>query len=256
MQKNYNTFLPFFTFYLSENKRFLKVWGQTILGPLINTGLFLIVFLNAVGSNYQGATSYGLFLVPGLLMMTIINNAFANTSGSVFMAKLQGYIIDTLMAPIGAFLIILAYVLSTATRSFILLVVLTIYSSLFIDLQVHNIWAILYFFLMASLIMGTLGIVVGIACSSFDQMANFTNILVVPFVFLSGTFYPIAKMPIVVQAIAQYNPIFFMIDGFRYGFTGQTEGHLVAHAITLAGLALFLFALCVYLWHKGYKLKS
>lgn len=248
----YNIYLSFYTLYLKEVKRFTKVWSQTILGPVISTSLFLIIFSTALGRT----PDYLMFLVPGLIMMTIISNAFANPSSSIFMAKINGHLLDIIMAPITPFYVILAYMLAAVTRALLLAVLLLAYSSLFVNISIHNIFAVIYFFIIASSIMGLMGILGGILSVKWDHLAHFTNLFITPFVFLSGTFYSITKLPTYLQAIIKYNPVFFMIDGFRSGFTGVSDYNPTIEAIALGAFAVCLFTLCWYLWKIGYKTRN
>lgn len=254
---NNSILISFSTFYIKEVKRFLKVWGQTILGPIINTSLFLLVFGVSMSSSHINTSyTYIQFLVPGLLMMTIIQNAFANTSSSLLIAKMNGNIVDILMAPLTPFLIILGYILGGITRVFVLSICVIAYVSVFTNLAFHNIFIILYYGISASIMLGLMGLMIGQISVKFDQVANFTNLIVTPLSFLSGTFYSIAKLPLFFQTISHYNPFFYLIDGFRYGFIGVSDFSIYTGSLNVLIINIILFITSTYLWKSGYKIKA
>ncbi len=258
MKKEYSVFTSFTTFYKREVIRFLKVWGQTILGPIITTSLYLGVFAIAMegrAEQYNGF-SYSQFLLPGLIMMALIQNAFANTSSSILIAKINGNIVDTLMAPLHTNSVIMAYVLGSVTRGLLVGVITLFYSLIFMDLPIHSIFYMLYFAIVSCAILGLLGVIGGIISIKFDQLANFTNLVIVPLSFLSGTFYSISKLPSVFQHIIHYNPFFYMIDGFRYAFLGESDSNVVLGAVILGILTVVLYICNFIMWKKGYKMKQ
>jgi ABC-2 type transport system permease protein len=259
MEKQYSIAISFWTFYKKEVIRFLKVWGQTLAGPIITTSLFLLVFLVALGGNHKEAEAgytYAQFLIPGLIMMSIIQNSFANTSSSILIAKINGNIVDLLMAPLTPSLVILGFVLGAITRGLLVCVVTLAYVLLFVDIQIHSIFWALYFSIMASVTLGLLGVIGGIICIKFDQIANFTNIIITPLSFLSGTFYSIDKLPVLIQSIIHFNPFFYMIDGFRYAFIGVSDFNINIEALVIFVINIILFVICFAMWKKGYRIKN
>ncbi|MDR2007950.1 MAG: ABC transporter permease, partial [Alphaproteobacteria bacterium] len=228
MQKEYSSFTSFKSFLAKEVQRFLKVWGQTVLGPIITTSLYLGVFSVAIGDRIgtSSGISYAEFLVPGLIMMALIQNSFANTSSSILISKINGNIVDILMSPITAGGAVLALTLGSVIRGLIVGVLTLLYVSIFVKIHIHSVFWILFFAITTCSLLGLLGLIAGIISMKFDQLANFTNIIITPLSFLSGTFYSIAKLPLTLQHIIHYNPFFYMIDGFLYGFIGVSDSNI------------------------------
>ena len=245
------------TLALREVMRFLSVWQQTVLAPLMTAALFVTVFALAMGKDRPDimGLSYLAFLGPGILMMTVIQNAFANTSSSMISAKMQGNIVDTLMPPLSAGEIVAGYLIGSVARA--LLVAAVIWAGLALTLglgMVHPLWAVI-FVLLAALLLGALGLIAGVVAQKFDQMAVITNFVVAPLSFLSGTFYSVEALPAPFATISHFNPIFYLIDGARFGFAGASDaspwlGLAVAGGTTAAVIALA--------WHWlriGYRMK-
>jgi len=250
------------TLLLKEIRRFLKVSFQTIFAPLISTLLFLLVFIQAMGGRAAvGGVPYVEFLAPGLIMMAILTNAFANSSSSIIIGKVQGSIVDILMPPLSASELLVAFVLGAACRGILVALVAAAASAAFMALSgapmhVAHVWAILYFSIAAALMFGLLGVIGGVWADKFDQLAAFTNFVITPLTFLSGTFYAVSNLPQPFLAISHFNPVFYLIDGFRYGFIGEAEASLLTGAAFAAAIIAALAALSYYLLKSGYKLKS
>ncbi len=242
--------------------RFLKVSFQTVFAPLISTLLFLLVFIQAMGDRAApGGVPYVEFLAPGLIMMAILTNAFANSSSSIIIGKVQGSIVDVLMPPLSASELLTAFVVGAACRGILVAVVTAATSAVFMTISgapmsIAHFWAIAYFALAAALMFGLLGVMGGIWADKFDQLAAFTNFVITPLTFLSGTFYAIRSLPEPFLTISHFNPVFYLIDGFRYGFTGAAEASLLIGVSVTMLLNLALAALCYRLLKSGYKLKS
>lgn len=239
-----------------EVMRFLAVWQQTIFAPLMTAGLFVTVFALALG---EGRTVMGLpylaFVGPGILMMTVIQNAFANSSSSIISAKMQGNIVDTLMPPLSAGEILTGYLLGSLARALIVAVVIGIGMALVLgQAPAHPLWA-LAFVSVGALMLGGLGVIAGIVAQKFDQMAAITNFIVTPLSFLSGTFYSVEALPEPFRTLSHWNPIFYLIDGARCGFAG------VSDAPPERGLAVCLLAAALVIglgwrWLRtGYRMK-
>ena len=246
------------TLYAREVRRFMKVYTQTIFGPIATTLLFLAIFSLALGRAVQtvGGVPFLEFLAPGLVMMAIAQNAFANTSTSIFIAKVQGNIVDTLMPPLTAFDLTFGITMAGLTRGIVVAVVVTATISPFVPLHLHDAGFVAYHALAGSLMLSLLGTIGGIWAEKFDQLAAVTNFLVTPLSFLSGTFYSIERLPETFQAIAHLNPFFYMIDGFRYGMTGHADGSLAAGLAMMAAVNLALWLVCHWMFASGYRLKA
>jgi len=246
------------TLYRKEVYRFLKVHTQTISAPVVTTLLFYAVFALALGGAVRqvGGVPFLEFLGPGLVMMAMAQNAFANTSSSVVIAKVQGNIVDVLMPPLSALELGLGYVLGGITRGVLVGVVTAVAISLFVPMPLSHPLYILYHGVMACMLLSLLGLIGGIWSEKFDHIAAVTNFVVTPLSFLSGTFYSIDSLPEGWRFVAHLNPFFYMIDGFRYGFIGQTDGTTGTGLIVMALTNLALWALALRMLHTGYKLKA
>ncbi|MGE0408160.1 MAG: ABC transporter permease [Amphiplicatus sp.] len=255
--------LGLWTLIVKEVRRFMKVAFQTIAAPVISTMLFLVVFMQAFGTARAAVNGvpYIEFLAPGLIMMAVLTNAFQNSSSSIIIGKVQGSIVEVLMPPLSAVELTIAFVVGAAARGLLVGLVTALTSAFFMafsetPMGFAALWAVLYFSVGAALMFGMIGIVAGVWAEKFDQLAAATNFVITPLTFLSGTFYAIKSLPEPFLTASHFNPVFYLIDGFRYGFTGAYEAPLlVGAAVTLAiNLAL---ALCCYgLFKSGYKLKS
>ena len=246
------------TLYRKEVKRFTKVRTQTLLAPVIISLLFLAVFVLALGGAVRtvGDVPFPIFLAPGLIMMSIAQNAFANTSSSILIAKVQGNIVDVLMSPFTAFEMMLAYNLAGITRGLIVGLAVGLVVGFVVDVPIHNPFLILFHALAASLMLSLFGMIGGIWSDKFDQIAAITNFIITPLSFLSGTFYSIRNLPEFWQAVAHFNPFFYMIDGFRYGFIGGSDIDPMIGVIVLTVVNIALWLFCQTLLARGYKLKS
>lgn len=251
------------TLFVKEVRRYLKVSFQTIFAPLISTVLFLVVFIQAVGSGRSGVgdVPYVEFLAPGLVMMAMLTNAFANSSSSIIIGKVQGSIVDVLMPPLSAFELTIAFVAGAASRGLLVGVVTALTSAGFMALsstpmKIEHWWAVVYFAASASLMFGMIGVVGGVWADKFDQLAAVNNFVITPLTFLSGTFYAIRNLPEPFLTFSHFNPVFYLIDGFRYGFVGVAEAPLLTGVVATLAINAALWAWCYYLLKSGYKLKS
>ncbi|MBI3447255.1 MAG: ABC transporter permease [Magnetospirillum sp.] len=258
--RSYGTvnWLGTWTLLMKEVRRFLKVYFQTIIAPVVTTLLFLSVFALALGpvaAEVKGVP-FVQFLSPGLIMMAIVQNAFANTSSSIIIAKVQGNIVDMLMPPLTGAEQTAAVALGGVARGVTVGVAVGLAMALFVPMPIHNPGLIVYHAIMGSLMLSLLGMMGGIWADKFDHMAAVTNFIVTPLSFLSGTFYSIDRLPQAFHAFALVNPFFYMIDGFRAGFIGQSDGS-VALGIGVMGLAdLVLLGVTWRMLATGYKLKG
>ena len=246
-----------YTLYMREVRRFLKVYTQTIIGPVVTTLLFLAVFQLALGRavNMVGEVPFMEFLAPGLIMMAMAQNAFANTSSSMMISKVQGNIVDTLMPPLTAHELTFGHAMGGATRGVVVGIAVGLVLLIFVPFGVHNVGLIVFHAIGASLMLSLLGVAGGIWSDKFDHIAAVTNFVVTPLSFLSGTFYSIQRLPETAQIIAQLNPFFYMIDGFRYGFIGQADASIWTGMAVVAGVDALLWFICWRMFATGYKLK-
>ena len=244
--------------YLKEINRFLVVWAQTLLSPLITSLLFLSVLSLALGNERGNVLGYPFitFLAPGLIAMQIIQQAFSHSSSSIMIGKIQGNIVDMLFAPLSASEVTLSIILASVTRSLLIAVVSIAIFSLFVDIFISNVFIIFIYAFLGSFILGAAGFCAGLWAEKFDHMATVTNFFIIPLSFLSGTFYTIDKLPNFLQSLSVINPFFYMIDGFRYGFLGKSDGSITVGLIYLSILALTTWLASFYLYKKGYKIKS
>jgi ABC-2 type transport system permease protein len=246
------------TLYQREVYRFLKVYTQTIAAPVVTTLLFYAVFALALGGvvRMAGSVPFLVFLGPGLIVMAMAQNAFANTSSSMVISKVQGNIVDVLMPPLSPLEMAVAYVGGGVTRGMLVGVVTGVAIWAFVPLGIHSPGYILFHGLMASMMLAQLGMIGGIWSEKFDHIAAFTNFVVTPLTFLSGTFYSVDRLPPTFWWLAHFNPFFYMIDGFRYGFIGQSDGTLAIGVAVMLGINAALGVLLLRMLSTGYKLKA
>jgi ABC-2 type transport system permease protein len=248
------------TLYLKEVRRFFKVQLQTVWAPAITTLLFLVIFALALGRSRTTVMGvpYANFLGPGLIVMGMIQNSFANTSSSLLIAKIQGTIVDVLMPPLSASELLLAWVGGAVTRAW--LVGFAVYLIMLIapgvDVPINNLAVVVYFGTMGAVMLALLGVLTGIWADKFDHAAAVTNFVVQPLTLLSGTFYAIDKVSPVMRSLSHANPIFYVIDGFRYGFLGVSDGLAGQGAIVLLVIDVALWLLAFRLLKSGWRLKN
>jgi len=245
------------TLYLREVRRFMKVGMQTLAAPVVTALLYMLVFVVAVGGGRAvHGVDYGTFVAPGLIMMQILSNAFANSSSSLLQAKFNGLMGDFLTPPLTPAEHVVGFGLGAATRGIVVGAVSLVAVLPFARLPVAQPWAILVFGLGAAFIMGFIGIMAGLWAEKFDHMAAVTNFVIMPMTFLSGTFYLVERLPEPFRSASHFNPFFYLIDGFRYGFVGQAESDLrIGVAMTVA-LVLATGWACLRMFEVGYKIKT
>lgn len=250
--------LGLYTLCEREVLRFAKVWTQTLLAPLATAGLFILIFALAIGRQRGEVmgVSFLHFIAPGILMMTVIQNAFANTSSSLMISKVQGNIVDTLMPPLSPLELVVGYVVGGVLRG--ILVAVGVSAILFpvVGLGVaHPAWALL-FVVLGSMFLGGLGIVAAIIAQKFDQIAAITNFIVVPLSFLSGTFYSIETLPGALNTLSHWNPVFYLIDGVRFGVLGVSDSPPLRAAAVAGTATAAVLALAWWFFRTGFRLKS
>jgi ABC-2 type transport system permease protein len=253
-----NKWLGAWTLYLREVRRFMKIPGQTVVAPAVTTLLFLAVFALALGRAVTtvGGVPFLEFLAPGLIMMAILQNAFANSSSSLIIAKVQGNIVDTLMPPLSTLDLMAGLVLGAISRGLVVGLFILIVMVAIVGISPQHLWAVVFYGLAGAAMMGLAGTLVGIWAEKFDQIAALTNFFITPLTFLSGTFYSIERLPESLQFLALFNPFFYAIDGFRYGFTGHADSSLALGAAVLTATVGALAVACYIILKRGYRLKS
>ncbi|KAF3999729.1 ABC transporter permease [Glaciimonas immobilis] len=249
--------IGFQTLFYKEVLRFWKVATQTVGAPILTAMLYLLIFGHALKGHVQvyPGVEYTAFLVPGLVMMSVLQNAFANTSSSLAQSKMTGNLVFVLLPPLSHWELFGAYVLASIVRGVVVGGGVLLITGFFVDLSFVAPWWIIIFAILGAAFLGTMGLIAGIWADKFDQLAAFQNFLIMPATFLAGVFYSIHSLPPFWQAVSHFNPFFYMIDGFRYGFFGQSD---INPLISLAIISVFLLALAtiaVQMLKQGYKLR-
>ena len=247
----------FSTLFYKEILRFWKVSFQTILAPVLTALLYLLIFSHVLAEYVQvyPGVRYTSFLIPGLAMMSLLQNAFANSSSSLIQSKITGNIVFILLPPLSHLEFFGAYVLASAVRGVVVGVGVFAITAMFVPVPVQNLLWVVAFALLGSAILGTLGIIAGIWADKFDQLAAFQNFVIIPLTFLSGVFYSIHSLPPFWQQVSHFNPFVYMIDGFRYGFFGVSDVSPYLSLAIVGGSLLALSFATLSMLKRGYKLR-
>ncbi len=246
------------TLLYKEVLRFWKVAFQTIAGPVLTAMLYLLIFGHALGDHVKvyDQVSYTAFLVPGLAMMSLLQNAFANSSSSLIMSKVMGNLVFILLTPLSYWHWFVAYVGAAVVRGLVVGLGVYVIASFFTQISFAQPMFIFLFAFMGATMMGTLGLIAGLWAEKFDQLAAFQNFVIMPMTFLSGVFYSIHSLPPFWQVVSHCNPFFYMIDGLRYGFFGVSDVSPWLSLSVVGGAMLMAFAIALYLLRTGYKVRS
>ena len=246
------------TLYLREVRRFWKVGAQTVAAPVVTTLLYMMVFVVALKGVRPPLhdTPFAEFVAPGLIMMAILNNAFANSSSSLIQAKIMGTATDFLTPPLSPLELTIGFSLGAATRGILVGLVTAVCVLPFARLGVANLIVIVWFGLIASLLMGMVGVMAGLWSEKFDHLAAVQNFVVMPMTFLSGAFYLVENLPEPFATISHFNPFFYLIDGFRSGFIGHSESNIWIGVAMSGGLTLIMAWACWAVFKSGWRLKS
>lgn len=249
--------ITFQTLFYKEVLRFLKVATQTITAPIVTALLYLLIFGHALEDYVQvfPGVGYTSFLIPGLVMMSLLQNSFANSSSSLIQSKINGSLVFILLAPVSHWQFYLAYMLAAVVRGLIVATGVFLITVWFAQPSYHSPLWILFFAFLGSAILGAMGIIAGIWADKYDQLASFQNFLIMPATFLSGVFYSIHSLPVFWQHISEFNPFFYLVDGFRYGFFGHSDINPWTSFTIVSIFFIFLAILTVHLLRKGYKLR-
>ena len=247
----------FSTLFRKEITRFWKVSFQTVLAPVLTALLYLLIFSHVLEEHVQvyPGVRYTAFLVPGLAMMSLLQNSFANSSSSLIQSKITGNIIFVLLPPLSHFEFFAAYVLASVVRGVMVGFGVFAITAIFVPVPVQNPLWVVSFALLGSALLGTLGIIAGIWAEKFDQLAAFQNFIIVPLTFLSGVFYSMHSLPPFWQDVSRFNPFFYMIDGFRYGFFGVSDVSPRLSFMIVGGCLLALSFGTLSLLKRGYNLR-
>ena len=248
----------FRTLFYKEVLRFWKVGTQTVAAPVLTAMLYLLIFSHVLASHVRvyGTVPYTAFLVPGLVMMSVLQNAFANSSSSLIQSKVTGNIIFVLLPPISYREFYAAYVLAAVVRGLVVGLGVLIATTWFSPLACDNPLWIIAFAMLGGGILGSLGVIAGIWADKFDQLAAFQNFLIMPLTFLSGVFYSIHSLPPFWQQVSHFNPVFYMIDGFRHGFFGVSDVS-PWRSLAIVGTCFVLLATgTLFMLRRGYKLRN
>lgn len=244
------------TLYKKEVRRFMKVGPQTLLAPIISNLLYMTVFVLAFSALRPDPSAFMAFLAPGLVMLGILNNAAANSSSSIMTGKMMGSITDVLMPPLSYVELALGWIAGAATRGVLVAIATALALSLFTPMIPIKIWAVLFFGLSAAIMMAMVGVLSGIWAEKFDQLAVVNQFIILPLSFLSGTFYKIDVLPETFRFLIQFNPLFYLIDGFRYGFLGQADGNVTIGVVFISAINIVLFLTVMLVLRAGWRIKS
>ncbi|HIN83008.1 MAG TPA: ABC transporter permease [Chromatiales bacterium] len=246
------------TLFEKEVRRFLKVSIQTVLAPCVTTLLYLLVFASVLEDHikvYDGV-SYLAFLVPGLIMMTVIQNAFANASSSLIQSKMTGNLVFLLLSPISGVEMVVAFVAAAVVRGILVGLCVWLVALVFVDVPLVSLTTVLLFLVLSSAVLGAVGLIAGLWADKFDQLSAFQNFIIVPLSFLSGVFYSVESLPDIWQAISRFNPFFYMIDGFRYGFFGVSDVDPELSLVVTLAFLLLVSGVSLLLVRIGYKIRQ
>jgi ABC-2 type transport system permease protein len=249
--------LGLYTLAAREIMRFAAVWTQTLLAPLVTAALFLMIFNLAIGPRRGDVMGvpFLTFIAPGILMMTVIQNAFANCSSSIVISKVQGNIVDTLMPPLSGAELVLGYLAGGIARGVVVALAIGLGLLLVLGVVPQHPLVALVFVVLGAALLGALGIVAGIYADKFDQMAAITNFVVTPLAFLSGTFYSVEALPPLLSRITHLNPFFYLIDGVRYGMIGVSDSSPLLGAAVCGLITLGVSLVAWRMLKSGYRLK-
>jgi len=247
-----------YTLTLREVKRFLRVYNQTLITPAISSLIFLAVFVLAVGNRRQeiDGIKFINFMGYGLIIMSIVQNAFANSSSSFIMSKIIGYISDILTPPLGSKEIIFAFTIGAVLRGILVGIIVTLALTPFVEFTLYHPFLLIFYILASCTLLGKFGILSGLIANSFDQHSAVTNYIIMPLSFLSGTFYSVKDLPAILQQINILNPFFYMIDGFRYCLTNKADGNIMVGIIFLAVSNMIMYFVLEKLLDKGWRIKG
>lgn len=254
----FQKWVAFQTIVVKEIRRFMRIWVQTLVPPAITMTLYFVIFGNLIGSRIgeMGNYDYMQFVVPGLIMIAVITNAYSNVVSSFFGAKFQRHIEELLVSPVPNIIILAGFVTGGVARGLIVGFLVTILSLFFADLSIHNVWVTISVVLMTAVLFSLLGLINAVYANSFDDISIIPTFVLTPLIYLGGVFYSLDLLPAFWQAVSQLNPILYVVNAFRYGILGHTDIHL---GFAMSMMALFIVlaaAYCMYLLNTGKRLRQ
>jgi len=241
-----------------ETTRIMRIWSQTLLPPLITQTLYFIIFGKFIGSQVRAINgiSYMAFIVPGLVMMAVISNSYGNVVSSFYGAKFQRNIEELLVSPTPNWVIIAGYVLGGVVRGIVVGFLVFLVSLFFVHPVITHWWAIIVFMLLSSVVFSLAALINGMYARNFDEVAFFQNFILTPFIYLGGVFYSIHSLPLICQKASLYNPLVYMVNGFRYGFFGFSDVNPGLCLVVLVVLTIILSVVNLFLFKKGIGIKN
>ena len=244
--------------WIKECTRFLRIWVQTLVPPAITMTLYFIIFGSIVGERIgtMSGVSYMEFIVPGLIMMSVITNSYSNVASSFFSAKFQRNIEEMLVSPVPTVAIILGYVGGGMARAMIVAVIVTLVSFAFVDIQMAHFGYVVLTVVLTSTLFALGGLINGVFGKTFDDISIVPTFVLTPLTYLGGVFYSVSLLPEIWQKVSMANPILYMVNGFRYGFLGQSDVGIATAMTVLVGFNLVFFGLAYYLLEKGIGIRS
>lgn len=246
------------TIVIKEILRFTRIWVQTIFPPVITTSLYLLIFGGLMGErigDMQGV-DYLHFIIPGIILMTVIQNSYANTVSSFFLAKFNNSIEELLISPVSYWVILLGYISGGIVRGFVVGLGVFIAISFFVELQIYNIWIVLMTFLLTAILFSLAGFINAVFAKSFDDISIVPTFILMPMIYLGGMFYSIEILPEFWQTMSKFNPIYYMVDSFRMGFLGSSTTDLLVSMLVLITMIMMLTIVAFYLLKKGVNIKT
>lgn len=241
-----------------ETNRFMRIWVQTLVPPAITMTLYFVIFGSLIGSRIgdMGGFSYMEFIVPGLIMMSVITNSYANVASSFFSAKFQRNVEELLVAPVPNYIIVLGFVGGGVARGMLVGVIVTLLSLFFVDIQIHHLLVIISTVMLTATLFSLGGLINAVYAKTFDDISIVPTFILTPLTYLGGVFYSLSLLPPFWQGLSNLNPIVYMVNAFRYGFLGHSDVNMVvAYAVMLSFIAV-LFAIAMHLISKGTGLRS
>jgi ABC-2 type transport system permease protein len=241
-----------------ETNRFLRIWVQTLVPPAITMALYFVIFGNLIGSRIgdMGGFSYMAFIVPGLIMMSVITSSYSNVASSFFSAKFQRNVEELLVAPVPNYIIVLGYVGGGMARGMLVGLIVTLLSLFFVTIQIHNIAVIIVTVMLTSMLFALGGLINGIYAKSFDDISIIPTFVLTPLTYLGGVFYSLTLLPELWQKVAILNPVVYMVNAFRYGFLGISDVSLMVALAVVCSFILVMFSFALYLINRGIGLRS
>lgn len=246
------------TIWIKECTRFLRIWIQTLVPPAITMSLYFVIFGSLIGNRIgeMGGFSYMEFIVPGLIMMSVITNSYANVSSSFFSAKFQRNIEELLVSPVPTSVIILGYVGGGIARAILIGIIVTLVSLFFVDVKIHHMGIIALTLLLTSSLFSTAGLINAIFAKTFDDISVVPTFVLTPLTYLGGVFYSLTLLPEFWQWVSKANPIVYMVNGFRYGFLGVSDVDVSVSLSLLVGFNIALFSIAYYLLKTGKGIRT